>query len=474
MSGQKRWGKSFSILMQAYAVIGLSVIVMLILSSTGAAPSLKEYITLESRITPLVDAIPDTYSLTSVSGAIVAEEPVKESEPEPVVEVVLEEEIIVKEEPVMPEIILEFEPASAQSLTTLVTADDVTVGTLTVTNPGKAVTNVKASILSPEGLYIPDEVRFGSLKSGESRSEEVVLTFTDAVLANVSFEVPLTIVVGFADDNNFLHEKKSYWTYPVLSHRILDNAPKGYVRFIPKKDVVLEQYVAQHLGGVRAKDSIESQRLSARWIFESLQTLEIEVLPDNRNEARFPAETLSERKGSPTDLAILFAGLLHHTGFDTALVIQGDDIMAAYVDSRGYVTPVMADAEDYNDALDLGLKKIMEAEYEVLRLGDGWSLYSSARFPSGLLELGDWPALTRQNGRCTLEYVADEVTRAKVPVRLSNTGDAPGLGCVGLVAYVGEQRSGEKFMCYVVKPGQMIDTELTHLVMGDDPSCEDL
>ncbi len=458
-------GKELSLLVQAYAFICLGIIVTLLLSRNGM-PSLAERASSGGgeragfswpKLGPLF------------TGAAVSEEQESISGPEapsyaPITSTDQMEVL--------------FAPGEAASLTSLVSAGRSSIGTLTVRNAGDAVTNVKVVVTPQGGEFAPKEFALGELDAGEAAEQDVSLAFTDSALSLAGESLSFTVLVGFADSANLLHEEDARFAYPVLGYRLVEDAPKGYARFVPQEDPVLARFVAHHLGGVGAGESLESQRLAARWLFESLRTLNITIesgaSAPASGEVRFPAETLSELNASPVDLAVLVAGLLRHAGFDAALVLKGDRLLAAYVDSRGYLIPIVAEAKDYEEALTLGIAAVQNSDYVVVPLSEAWKEYPPAPFKSDTLPLGEWPEVTRQIGRCGTEAAAVGISRAKVPVRLSNTGSAPGLGCVGLISFEFDQRSGEKFQCYPLRPHQVIETELSTLVVGSGVSCEEI
>lgn len=469
--------KGLKLLVQAYAFIGLAIIVTLILSS-AEGPALQEHPLAEGDAPSEGGLFSRFRSLFAITGAAV-DETAEEELPE-----VQEEVPDEAAEPLAEtteQFTLAFEPADARSLTTLATSGELHIGTVTVANKGDDVSNVKLSIRSPEALFTPKEVELGTLESGESISDDITLDFSDeAVSYDIERELPesgtivLRFALGYADSDNVLHQQSSRALLPVRGHHIVENAPHGYARFVPESDSLMDRFVAEHLGGVRAKSTLESQRLSARWIFESLQTLNIEVLPDSQNEVRFPVESLSKKKATPTDFAVLYAALLHSAGFDAALISRGERLLAAYVDTRGYIVPVVADAPDYEEGLTQGVALIKDEPYSTLIVKEEWKKYPSAKFPSEELSIGKWPSMTRQVGRCALEPLAEGISKAKVPVRFSNTGTAAGIGCVGLVSYEGEQRSGKMLECYTVRPGLVLDTELSTRIIGNSPSCEEI
>ncbi len=459
--------RRLKLLVQAYAFIGLAAIVSLMLSS-AEGPTLREHPSLKAQS----EALSRFMSMLSVTGAAVGES-AEDEQPE-----ARDANAVAEPQPEAPEqFTLAFEPAGAASLTTLATSGEMRAGTVTLTNNGDGVSNVKLSARSPDGLFTPIEILLGTLESGESRSEELSLDFSEEAVGlagDASLSILLKFALGFADADNFLHQQSYSSTLPVLGRRVVEDAPRGYARFVPQSEPVIERFVAEHLGGVRAKDTLESQRLSARWIFESLQTLDIGMLPDSQQEVRFPAESLSERTATPTDLAVLYAALLHSAGFDAALISTEGRLLPAYVDPRGYIVPLAPDAPDYEEALTQAVALLQEGPYSTTVLEDVWTEFPSAKFPSEKLSIGEWPTMTRQVGRCALEPLAVGVSKAKVPVRLSNTGTAVGIGCVGLVHYNSDQRSGTIFECYTVNPGGVLDTELSTLVIGNSPSCEEI
>lgn len=472
-----RYGRErrLKLLVQAYAFIGLAAIVILMLSS-AEGPTLLDYSSIEAEGQSEAGLFSRFMSMLSITGAAVGES--AEDEPPEVQDTV--PEAVAGPQPEAPEqFTLAFEPAGAASLTTLATSGEMRAGTVTLINNGDEASNVKLSVRSPDGLFTSIEIGLGTLESGESRSEELSLDFSEeaaghGLAGDASLSILLKFALGFADADNFLHQQSYSSTLPVLGRRVVEDAPRGYARFVPQSDPVIERFVAEHLGGVRAKDTLESQRLSARWIFESLQTLDIGMLPDSQHEVRFPAESLSERTATPTDLAVLYAALLNSAGFDAALISSGERLLPAYVDPRGYIVPLAPDAPDYEEALTRAVALLQEGPYSTTVLEDVWTEFPSAKFPSEKLSIGEWPTMTRQVGRCALEPLAVGVSKAKVPVRLSNTGAAVGIGCVGLVGYESDQRSGTIFECYTVNPGGVLDTELSTLVIGNSPSCEEI
>lgn len=454
-------GRELSLLVQAYAFICLGIIVALLLSRNGV-PSLAERASSGGgeragfswpKLGPLF------------TGAAVSEEQESISSPE-----------APSDAPITSTDQMEvlFAPGEAASLTSLVSAGRSSIGTLTVRNAGDAVTNVKLVVTSPDGVFSPAEFALGELGAGESAEQDILISFTDSALGVEGESLAFKALVGFADSANLIHEEDAQFAYPVLGYRLVEDAPKGYARFVPQEDPVLARFIAHHLGGVGAGESLESQRLAARWLFESLRTLDITLESGASGEVRFPAETLSELNASPIDLAVLVAGLLHHAGFEAALVLKGERLLAAYVDSRGYLIPIVAEAKDYEEALTLGIAAVQSSDYVVVPLREAWKEYPPAPFKSDTLPLGEWPEVTRQIGRCGTEAAAVGISRAKVPVRLSNTGSAPGLGCVGLISFEFDQRSGEKFQCYPLRPRQVIETELSTLVVGSGVSCEEI
>ena len=457
-------GRELSLLVQAYAFICLGIIVALLLSRNGV-PSLHEFSS--------SDAAGSGFSWPKLgplfTGAAISEEQETVSDSPGAIDAPItstdQMEVL-------------FAPGEPASLTSLVSAERSTIGTLTLRNAGEAVTNLKVVVTPQGGEFAPEEFALGALGAGEEAEQDITLSFTDSALSLAGESLPFTVLVGFADSANLLHEEDAQFAYPVLGYRLVEDAPKGYARFVPQEDPVLARFIAHHLGGVGAGESLESQRLAARWLFESLLTLNITLesgaSAPASGEVRFPAETLSELKASPVDLAVLVAGLLHHAGFEAALVLKGERLLAAYVDSRGYLIPIVAEAKDYEEALTLGIAAVQDSDYSVVQLSEAWKEYPPAPFKSDALSFGEWPEVTRQIGRCGTEAAAVGISRAKVPVRLSNTGDAPGLGCVGLVSYEFDQRSGEKFQCYPLRPHQVLETELSTLVVGSGVSCEEI
>jgi len=344
---------------------------------------------------------------------------------------------------------LRFEPVPARSLTSLVSGRS-SVGALQVTGSASAVT---VRVTSPDGLFAP--AAFALPEVAESGSVHVELSFLPAALEGDARDVPLDFVVGYADAANALHEQRYRGMLPVLPRTVVEDAPEGYARFVTGRDPTLRDYAAGLLGGL-APDSLEGERLIARWLYESLS-----LALEEREGIRFPAEVISAGSGSRDEQAIAYAALLSAAGLDPALVSTPDGLLAGYFDTRGYIVPLRPGEGSYEDALSAGIAA-MGGSYEIIALSDAWTRYPPAPYAGNVKA----PAMGRQLGRCAVEKASESLWRATLPLRFTGTG----VGCAGMVHSDGGRRGGERFACFPVEG--TLETEMTALLVGDDVSCE--
>lgn len=347
---------------------------------------------------------------------------------------------------------------------TYLRAKGTSIAKISLSNDGNDVANnLKITITSPNQYFGEKIIDIGSLSKSQSKEVNIDLNFFDSVLNIVTdTKLQLNMKLEFYNSVNKKYESTDskelsvdgrntfHWSYPqMVASWVTPNQP------------VIKQFASRATGGLATYATTTQQMLAARWLFETMRSYGVAYVTDptkGLDFVQFPIETLTNKGGDCEDNAILYASLLESVGVNSVIVLIPGHAFSGFVNKEGQVVPIETTANDFDSALTSGNYTYIQHQSDrtVVYPSREWINYPQVVLPE-TTQLA-MPYITKQIGSCNVGWTWDKGFVASVPVKFTNSGNAPGAGCAAAITYDANRNElGEDLSCWVINPGETKD-----------------
>jgi len=363
-----------------------------------------------------------------------------------------------------PEISASFTQTTESYSVTYLKAKGSGVGQITLINTGNDnAYNVKVVLSSPNGYFSAKTINFGDVYKNSQAKRTVDLTFLDRVL-DVTTDEDITIkaFISFVNSANKQYTSEESFNMHVAGRNYMTwSKPEMIASWVTPTQPSVREFAARATAGLPAGMATSSpiiQKMAARWLFETMRAYGIKYVNDAHSSAdyvQFPYETLKNKAGDCDDNAVLYAALLESIGMKSFLMLVPGHIFSGYIDSEGYAVPIETTASDFDSALLSGAYQYNKHKDSgtIIYPTSEWVNYPQVNLPEKI-EL-KMPYITKQKGDCITGWNFQLGFYAKIPVKFTNSGDAPGAGCAAMGAY---DKQGnlldQDLSCWTINPGE--------------------
>lgn len=375
-----------------------------------------------------------------------------------------------------PNMALSASQSTIYSVTIYLSNPSFDIGKITLTNNGNGnAKNIAITLSSKEGYFENKVINFDDLGISGSDTQTFSLKFTQKGL-NLSSEknvLSVKAIVTYTNPGNEkLTEEKSFDIIVYgKNHVIGPNSgwAANYPPWITPDQNAVREFAAKSTGGIAASSSDDKKEFAARWLFNSMRTYGVKYVNDREqvgDYVQFPIETLKRKAGDCEDQAILYASLLESIGIKSAVIVIPGHAFAAYYNSQGIV-PVETTADDYDSAISIGASEYNDPAnfggMEIIVPQDGW-----VALPQVIHENEpDIPIMDIHKevvSSCTIGFDINNPQKfwvAQATVKFQNNGQAPGLGCAGLITYKGGAFRDSAYECWTILAGETTEKTIS-------------
>jgi hypothetical protein len=344
------------------------------------------------------------------------------------------------------------------------------LGELSLINNGNDIAkDVVIRVSSPQGYFDEKSIPIGIINIGESKKSSLILNFNDKILDIVAKdEIQFNVALIYYNSANKKYETSNSFKMIVFGRNSFwwEN-PEMIASWVTPTQPTIREFASKATGGLATFNSALTQELAARWIFETMRAYGVTYTTDAQTSGdylQFPIETLKNKGGDCDDNAILYSALLEAIGIKSVLILVPGHIFSGYVNysrdrnKEGEIIPIETTADNFEDAIIMGKNEYANKDIEaVVKPSDNWWLYPAVILPEK--EQIAMPAITKQVGECGVSWSWSEGFVAKVPVKFTNSGNAPGAGCAAVIINQGGITKDTDLDCWVINPGETKDFE---------------
>jgi len=362
-----------------------------------------------------------------------------------------------------PNIQMSFVQTTPINSVTYLRAKGVGVGKISLSNSGNDVANnVKVIITSPNSYFGEKVINVGSLSQGQSTEISTDLNFFDSVLNIVTdSKLQLDVKTEFYNSVNKKSESvdsfqmnvegrnKFYWSNPsMVAMWVTPNQPS------------IKQFANRATGGLATYRSTEEQMLAARWLFETMKAYGAQYATDlvDVDYVQFPIETLTRKGGDCEDSSLLYASLLEAVGIKSVIILIPGHAFSGFINKEAKLVPIETTVTDFDSALQSGSFQYNQhqSDRDLIIPQEMWVEYPQVVLPETTQI--SMPYITKQIGSCGVSWSWDRGFVGSIPVKFTNSGNAPGAGCAAAITYdANGNKIGEDLSCWVVNSGEIKD-----------------
>jgi hypothetical protein len=383
-----------------------------------------------------------------------------------------------------PEIEVNFQQSIYPSSATYLKAKGDDIGTLYLTNAGNDMAkDIQIKIASPSNYFSDKTINIGSLSVGSSAQEKVGLVFLDEMLDIVSdSKISLNFEIEYYNSANKKYTKSESFEINVRGRNYFSWAyPNMVSSWVTPNQPSVREFASRATGGLATYASSTEQMLAARWLFETMRAYGVQYTTDahvSGDYVQFPIETLINKGGDCEDNAILFSSLLESIGIESRVILVSGHAYSAYINKEGKLVPIETTASNFDSAFwgkDGGYTIqefiTLKEPIAIINPSEQWINYPQVPLPEKI-ELS-MPYITKEKGSCELKLSLTLGVYASLPIRFTNSGNAPGAGCAAVTTYDNNRNKiDEDLSCWTVNPDEsknvdyIVDLSISNLFEG--------